>query len=252
MRHLIGAVVIVGGFLLSALNASAQGPRSDRPDFSALRDRRAQLISEVDAMRDEISRAAARQLPPSVEIEGYLRRATEDVDKLKQRIAEARRRGAPTEPLEKEIPLLEQNAMRYDADLKLKRNAEVQQVAMTKKQLELATLETQINDALNRDVVLQDFKTKVSYVFSVLVGMMIVGFFTIAMRDDRIRQTIFSGEAGIQFVTLFSLVIAIILFGITGILGDKELSALLGGLSGYILGRSMHRTGTSGNAGGPA
>ena len=43
---------------------------------------------------------------------------------------------------------------------------------------------------------------------------------------------------GIQFITLFALVIAIILFGITGILEGKELSALLGGLSGYILGRS--------------
>lgn len=31
--------------------------------------------------------------------------------------------------------------------------------------------------------------------------------------------------------------IAIILFGITDILGGKELSALLGGISGYILGR---------------
>ena len=38
-------------------------------------------------------------------------------------------------------------------------------------------------------------------------------------------------------MTLFSLVIAIILFGITEILQAKELSALLGGISGYILGR---------------
>lgn len=39
------------------------------------------------------------------------------------------------------------------------------------------------------------------------------------------------GQSGIQFLTLFSLVIAIILFGITGILKGKELAALLGGLS---------------------
>jgi presenilin-like A22 family membrane protease len=44
-------------------------------------------------------------------------------------------------------------------------------------------------------------------------------------------------QSGIQFLTLFSLVIAIILFGITDILEGKELAALLGGLSGYILGR---------------
>lgn len=51
------------------------------------------------------------------------------------------------------------------------------------------------------------------------------------------RREIFRGQAGIQFITLFSVVIAIILFGILGILEGKELAALLGGLSGYILGR---------------
>ena len=35
--------------------------------------------------------------------------------------------------------------------------------------------------------------------------------------------------------------IAIILFGITNILAGKELAALLGGLSGYILGRVTDR-----------
>jgi hypothetical protein len=40
-----------------------------------------------------------------------------------------------------------------------------------------------------------------------------------------------------QFVTLFSLVIAIVLFDVLKILDGRELAALLGGLSGYILGR---------------
>lgn len=74
-------------------------------------------------------------------------------------------------------------------------------------------------------------------VFAALVGLVIIGFFAVAFRDEKIRQTIFSGQAGIQFLSLFSLVIAIILFGITGILEGKELAALLGGISGYILGR---------------
>ncbi len=69
-----------------------------------------------------------------------------------------------------------------------------------------------------------------------MVGLVILGFLYIAARDAGVRRTIFSGDAGI--LTLFSLVIAIILFGITGILEGMELSALLGGISGYILGRT--------------
>jgi hypothetical protein len=59
-----------------------------------------------------------------------------------------------------------------------------------------------------------------------------------ARKDDKVRQAMFSGQSGIQYVTLFSLVIAIIVFGLTAILEGKELSALLGGLAGYILRRT--------------
>ena len=52
-----------------------------------------------------------------------------------------------------------------------------------------------------------------------------------------------------QFLTLFSLVIAIILFGITQILEGKELAARLGGLSGYILGRTTPKESRSSDDG---
>jgi hypothetical protein len=84
-----------------------------------------------------------------------------------------------------------------------------------------------------------------SATFAALVGLVIIGFFIIAWGDERVRQAIFSGTAGIQFVTLFSLVIAIILFGIIEILEGKELAALLGGLSGYILGRATSEHGSA-------
>lgn len=82
-----------------------------------------------------------------------------------------------------------------------------------------------------------NFKREIAKVFSYLVGLVIIGFFIVALMDQRVRRSIFSSQSGIQFLTLFSLVIAIILFGITEILEDKELAALLGGISGYILGR---------------
>jgi hypothetical protein len=83
----------------------------------------------------------------------------------------------------------------------------------------------------------QAFKKTMSMFFAALIGLVIIGFFVLSYKDENIRRAIFSGQTGIQFLTLFSIVIAIILFGITSILQDKELAALLGGLSGYILGR---------------
>lgn len=84
----------------------------------------------------------------------------------------------------------------------------------------------------------QSFKLTMSIAFAALIGLVIAGFFWLSNKDESMRRAIFSGQAGMQFLTLFSIVIAIILFGITSILESKELAALLGGLSGYILGRS--------------
>jgi hypothetical protein len=81
------------------------------------------------------------------------------------------------------------------------------------------------------------FRQMVSYAFIVLVALVIGGFYWIAMKFPTIAENIFSGEMGIQFITLFLIVIAIILFGIMSILESRELSALLGGISGFILGR---------------
>ncbi|MEM6564356.1 MAG: hypothetical protein AAF665_07925, partial [Pseudomonadota bacterium] len=131
-------------------------------------------------------------------------------------------------------------------DLELTREAEreIPQARTLLSDLERLSdeLDRKINDALNRDIVEQQFKTSVSLYFTAIVGVMIVLFFALLFFDEKIRNSLFSSPSAIQFVTLFSVVIAIILFGITGILQDKELSALLGGLSGYILGRYSNDT----------
>ena len=109
---------------------------------------------------------------------------------------------------------------------------------IVKKTDQLSSVGTKVTELNNTSFVSQNFKKQISWSFALLVGIVIVGFFIIAYRDDEIRKTIFSGDAGLQFITIFSIIIAIILFGITGVLGGKEISALIGGISGYILGRS--------------
>ncbi|RWA74275.1 MAG: hypothetical protein EOQ29_01185 [Mesorhizobium sp.] len=82
------------------------------------------------------------------------------------------------------------------------------------------------------------YKIIISLSFAFLVASVIYGFYRVVGENNQIVETIFSNDSGIQFITLFSIVIAVILFGIIGVLEGKELSALLGGLSGYILGRN--------------
>lgn len=115
--------------------------------------------------------------------------------------------------------------------------------AILKKTDKLSGLGTKVTELNNTKYVSQKFKKQISWSFALLVGIVIIGFFIIAYKDDSIRKTIFSGDVGLQFITIFSIIIAIILFGISEVLGGKEIAALIGGISGYILGRnSMNKS----------
>ncbi|OIQ50571.1 Chromosome partition protein Smc [Pseudodesulfovibrio hydrargyri] len=106
------------------------------------------------------------------------------------------------------------------------------------KEVEISNTDNRLSELLNRDSLQNSFRLNISIAFTLLVGVVIVGFYRIASTKDELAKTIFSGEKGIQFITLFLIIISIILFGIMGSLQSEELSALLGALSGYILGRT--------------
>lgn len=108
---------------------------------------------------------------------------------------------------------------------------------VTDKKSKLVQTENQIAQLMIPRLSQQNFMFWSSISFVILMGILLGTFFYVVSRDTTIRQTIFGSDSGIQFITLFSIVIAIIIFGLTGILEGKELSALLGSVAGYILGK---------------
>ena len=84
----------------------------------------------------------------------------------------------------------------------------------------------------------QDFRIWISLTFSGLIGTLLLAFFLIIFkRSDVTLSKQLLSSAGLQFITVFVLIIAIILFGILNVLGGSELAAILSGISGYILGK---------------
>ncbi|MDR0307983.1 MAG: hypothetical protein LBI42_14250 [Chitinispirillales bacterium] len=84
----------------------------------------------------------------------------------------------------------------------------------------------------------QDFRIWISLTFSGLIGILLLAFFLIIFKrsDISLSKQLLS-SSGLQFITVFILIIAIILFGILNVLGGSELAAILSGISGYILGK---------------
>ena len=78
--------------------------------------------------------------------------------------------------------------------------------------------------------------------FTILIAILLIVFFVIVYKrsDSTLSKDLLSGN-GLQFVTLFVLIIAIILFGILSILQSSELAAILSGISGYILGKGTQK-----------
>jgi hypothetical protein len=105
---------------------------------------------------------------------------------------------------------------------------------------DLEFCERALDFALAPEYKAQSFKTSISIMFTILIGILLISVFGIvAYRSDQNIATILLSGTGLQFITLFVLIIAIILFGILGILESSELAALLAGISGYILGKGV-------------
>ncbi len=100
----------------------------------------------------------------------------------------------------------------------------------------------QIDSALAPEYQQQNFRKTISISFSILIGLLLSIFFYIVYKrsDHTLSKDLLSGN-GLQFITLFVLIIAVILFGILSILGSSELAAILSGISGYILGKGTQK-----------
>ena len=209
---------------LPRVDEAIEALKQQRIDFARLAEDKPRLEADLrlaEQDHDAARKAAQGAAPAERErLQARLRRAEINLNSVKSRWDSTQKRLTSPEREQVEKDLV------------------VKQAERTKLQADLEAAENTINDFLNIEKPKQSFKLYMSAVFALLVGCVIIGFFFIAWLDDGVRRNIFAGHAGIQFVTLFSLVIAIILFGIIEILEGKELAALLGGLSGYILGRA--------------
>jgi hypothetical protein len=240
------------GTVFGQQNAAAtSNTSSEESPFFELADRKAKLVGEIAELTQRIA-DAKRKLPTVksgeetiADKKAEMRKVLDDIAKFENNretktqevLAQEERAGLKKTRLEQEILALQTNLEGNTAS-SLQAGIANDESTLKAKLVEQQDVERKIRQIRTPA---QDFKTNLSLTFAALIAFVIVGFFVISYKDDKVRSAIFAGQSGIQFLTLFSLVIAIILFGITGILEGKELAALLGGLSGYILGRTDAR-----------
>ncbi|WKA25680.1 hypothetical protein [Bradyrhizobium roseum] len=189
-----------------------------RTDLEALK-KRSESISESE------KRALSTEI---AETELDLKQRQAQLPLFEQKKAELLSAGTTTQ---KEMDDLNGTLRKVDAVIALA------QTTLRNLDQSLVEMDEQSNSLLQTEILSIGYTDRSTYIFAILVGAVIIGFFGVAFRSPKVQEAIFTGESGIQFITLFSLVIAIILFGVLKILEGKELAALLGGLSGYILGR---------------
>ena len=218
------------------LHAADAAPDNLPKDFLGLADLRGGLSVEISTLKDEIARL--EKMPNDLATSRVdLERLTNLVEGLKKKQNPTPSDAQDLQAREKQIATIKLEIAETERRLQ---SITQKKGLLADKQAQAALVQDKIARMLSPD---QSFKLWASGMFAILIGVVIVGFFLLTLQDKRILEAIFSGQAGLQFLTLFSLVIAIILFGIMGILEGKELSALLGGLSGYILGRGTTTSG---------
>ena len=225
-------------------------------DFTRLNARKKKLetdIAELSKERDKQSallEGAKTKLQFAEERSEKERFSLSDLENFRSRVEVRNSKDFPDlkdrlERIKKDQDLIKVRIVRADEDVAkakldissaetgLKRAAD----KLTSARTDLSRVEQTIDHALNVEASRLKWRTVIAAMFCTVLVFLIWWFFKIAQADEVVRRAVFSAHAGIQFLTLFCLVISIVLFGVAGILEGKELSALLGGLSGYILGR---------------
>jgi hypothetical protein len=128
------------------------------------------------------------------------------------------------------------DSMNQIAYMQIQKNVDaIQQDIFQAEQAIYASLSPEFRD--------QDFRIWISLTFSGLIAVLLLVFFWIIFkRSDVSLSKHLLSSSGLQFITVFILIIAIVLFGILNVLGGSELAAILSGISGYILGKGGNGT----------
>ncbi len=251
MKHILDSrfgshLVRLSGILMLSIGVMAQetppqdpcsvAELGDPKDFVVVDENRGRLQREIPELKAKAKDLNENSIPQSEKAEKELEDTNTKIEGIKQ---------VPPD-LEKFKANLE-GLLAGKSVVALKENLELTNNLISWKEAQLKCVNASIRKlAITPE---QSFKRDMSFYFAIIITVLILGFFAMGYLDETVRRGNFSGQTGLQFVTLFSIVIAIILFGITGILEAKELAALLGGLSGYILGRSSTPLGGQGEGG---
>lgn len=117
---------------------------------------------------------------------------------------------------------------------------------------DIYTCNSQLDEILAPELEEQRFRVMISICFTALIGILLLIFFFILYKksNGNLSRELLSSN-GLQFITLFVLIIAIILFGILNILKGSELAAILSGISGYILGKGVGQMGDGNTSSAP-
>jgi uncharacterized protein YjdB len=218
-------VFCVGATAQTELRPEACNELGDGKDFVVVDENRGRLQRELPELKAKAKELDEKSIPQSEKAEKELKDTNTKIEGLKQ----------VTPDLQKFKESLE-DLLAGKSVVTLREKLKETNDLISWKETQLKCVNSDMRKLMVTPE--QKFKGDMSYYFAIIIGVLILGFFAMGYLDEIVRRENFSGKTGLQFVTLFSIVIAIILFGITGILEAKELAALLGGLSGYILGSS--------------
>lgn len=242
MKLVLTLIILLSFFSYPSFSQAIPGP-TDPDAFSDLNKARNDLNIEIPMMEKQIADISS-MLANLQYTEKDIQRLKYDNTYFNEQIEKLKKAKAPDSVIasyQYSVNFNNNRLQELNNDLDKSRILTGQQDSLNKvlkdKKFTLVQTENQIAQLMIPRLSQQNFMFWSSIAFVILMGVLLATFFYVVSRDVTIRHAIFGTDSGIQFITLFSIVIAIIIFGLTGILEGKELSALLGSVAGYILGK---------------
>src|ERR1051326_8876862 len=157
-----------------------------------------QSVKELPAKRDQARKVEADLKDTQLKIDNLKKKPTLSPDENKQ-----------LESAQDLVVSLQAN-LGGNSEATYQRELDKKTADLKYKKQQLQCVNKAISEVSSPD---QKFRLWISLTFAGLILAVIIGFYYLVNKDEKTRLAIFAGQEGLQFITLFSLVIAIILFG---------------------------------------
>lgn len=214
------------------LFAAAAWAASNTDTLINLRDEQRRLSGDVAGLASD-TEALKRELTVRKEDEQSLANTRQE---LRESIARSPRDENAIKRAQDAVEHFERAVAASRETASIQKELDAKRGELARKRQRIIDIDYELSDRLAIEEGNRSFRSRVAGGFGLLILVLFIGVVFIILRRDDVRQKVVA-DGVTPLLAVFLLVAVVALVAITGVMESKDISGLIGGIGGYLLGR---------------